>query len=57
MRVHPYCFIVVFQVVSCVQLIVIPMDDSTSGSSVLNHLLEFAQIYVYSISIISLTPQ
>ena len=57
MRVHPYCFIVVFQVVSCVQLIVIPMDDSTSGSSVLNYLLEFAQIYVYSISIISLTPQ
>ena len=54
MHVHPYCFIVVFHLVSCVQLFVTPMDYSTPGSSVLNYLLEFAQIYVQSISIISL---
>ena len=54
MHVHPYCFIVVFHLVSCVQLFVTPMDYSTPGSSVLNYLLEFAQIYVHFISIISL---
>ena len=34
-----------------------PMDSNTPGSSVLNYLLEFAQIYVHSISIISAASQ